>query len=294
MRAFLALLRREYLEHRWAFLYAPLILIGILTVLVVSALVSGRYRVFVTGVAVASHLFDLGYFGIAVLWWGYCFIAVFFYFADAFNSDRRNNQMFFWKSMPHTDFTMLMSKLVAGLTVLPALVYFALLLTGLLVAALIVGMPYLVPALGQADVQATLFAWSQVSMLALCYLVLALLWYAPFFAWVGALSTLVGRWSIPLALLIPVIISLFEGLVDFGSAPGGSYVLSFLRNRLSFNFDSVSLQQALIAGGPIDVVGQMQRLVGGVDWPLLIVGLVFAVVVIVLASEFRRRWVLKG
>jgi len=294
MRPFLALLRREYLEHRWAFLYAPLILIGILLVLVGSALVTGRYRFFVTGVAVASHLFDLAYFGVAVLWWGYCFIAVFFYFADAFNSDRRNNQMFFWKSMPHTDFTMLMSKLIAGLTMLPALVYFALLLTGLLVAAFIVGMPYLVPAIGPIDLQATLFAWSQVSALALCYLVLALLWYAPFFAWVGALSTLVGRWSIPLALLIPVILSLFEGLFTFGAAPGGSYILSFLRNRLTFNFVPTPLQQALIAGGPIDLPGQTQNLLAAIDWPLLVLGLIFAIVVIFLASEFRRRWVLKG
>jgi ABC-2 type transport system permease protein len=294
MRSFWALVRREYLEHRGAFLYAPLILIGIVSFLVASALVTGRYRVYMPVSAAAPRLFEVGYFGIAALWWGYCFVALFFYFADAFNADRRNNQMLFWKSMPQRDFKILLSKLVAGVTVLPALIYLALLLTGLIAVGILIAMPYVVPALGAPDIPGTLLGWGQISAVALCYLVLALLWYAPFFAWVGALSTVVGRWSIPLALLIPVVISLFEGVLDFGSAPGGSYILTFLRQRLSFNFDTGDLQQIMFSAGPVDLPAVLGRLVVGVDWPLLLGGLVFAVLVVYLASEYRRRWVLKG
>lgn len=294
MRAFLALLRREYLEHRWAFLYAPMLLIGVLTLLTVSGIATGRYRFFLPGTVVPSRLFDLAYSAIAVLWGGYCFIAVFFYFADAFHSDRRNNQMFFWKSMPHTDLTMLMSKLVAGLTVLPGLIFFACLLSGLLVAALLLALPGLVPGLGMPDLPGTLYAWAQVSVLVLAYLAVLLAWYAPFFAWIGALSTVVGRWSIPLGLLIPVLVSLVEGVMDFGSVPGGNYVLHFLRERISFDFDALYLLQALLTGGTLDLMGLLTMLLRAVDWPMLALGLVFALAVVTLASEFRRRWVLKG
>ena len=42
------------------------------------------------------------------------------------------------------------------------------------------------------------------------------------------------------------------------------------------------------------MAGLVQKLLAGVDWPLLVVGIIFAVVVIFFASEFRRRWILKG
>ena len=296
MRAFIALVRREYLEHRGPFLYAPLILIAVVTFLILLSLASGSYHFnFPTRVALNFRVFDTGYLGIAVLWLGYLFIALFFYFADAFNADRRNNQMFFWKSMPQTDFTVLFSKLVAGLTILPAMVFFALLLNGVIAAALTFVAPYVLPVLAAPDVAGTATAWVDTSLVALLYMVLALLWYAPFFAWVGALSTVVGRWSIPLALLIPVVFSLFEGVIDFGSAPGGSYILSFLRQRLTFYFgDLAVIQQAAITNQPPDLSVIAANLVGGIDWVSLLAGLVFAIVVIWLASEYRRRSVLKG
>ena len=296
MKAFLALIRREYLEHRGAFLYAPLILIALVTFLIVSAFISGRYHFYIPGndATVQYRLFDAGYLGIALLWGGYLFVAVFFYFADAFNADKRNNQMFFWKSMPQTDFAILLSKLVAGLTILPVLVFFALLLNGVIGGLMTLGAPYVLPILGKPDVIGTANAWVDVSIVAFCYLVFMLLWYAPFFAWVGALSTVVGRWSIPLALLIPVVISLFEGVVDFGSAPGGSYILTFLRRRLSFEFDIAPLQQAVVTNQPIDVGAAVTRLLGDIDWLSLAGGLIFAVAAIWAASEYRRRYVLKG
>ena len=290
MKAFLTLLRREFLEHRGAFLYAPLILIAIVTVLIVSAFVSGHARFTVNGDQVAGYrIFDTGYFGIGVLWWGYLFIALFFYFADAFNADWRNNSMLFWKSMPHSDFTILMSKLVAGLTVLPALVFVAFVITGIIAAIASVVAPHIFPLLGQADIADTAAAWVKISIVGFCYMVLALLWYAPFFAWVGALSTVFGRWSVPLALLIPVVFSMFEGIIDFGNAPGYSYLLSFLRQRLSFNFDTFDLEQVALSNAPVDVAVLVDRLVAGVNWPSLVGGLVFAVVVIYLASQYRRR-----
>jgi len=289
MMAFFTLVRREYLQYRPVFLYAPLILIAIVTALTVAALVSGHTRFAVGGNPVGYRVFDSAYFVLGGLWWAYLFIALFFYFADSFNSDWRDNSMLFWKSMPVSDYAVLMSKLVAGMTVLPAMVFIALLVTGIIAGLATLVAPHILPLLGPANVGAIAVSWMQISFVALLYLVLALLWYAPFFAWVGALSTAFGRWSIPLALLIPVVFSAFEGAVDLGAAPGGSYILGFLRQRLSFNFDTVDLEIAVLSGGPIDITGLAGRLISAVNWPSLIAGLLFAAAVIYLASRYRRR-----
>lgn len=290
MRAFIALIRREFYEHRGAFLYAPAILVGLFTLFIVMGFVSGHYRFdFKPAMPVQYRLFDGLYFGVAALWWFYLSAALFFYFADSFNADRRNNAMLFWKSMPQSDLKILASKMVAGLTIFPALIFFAMLITGIVLVVAATVAPVALPILGTPDIEATVTSWAGVSAVALCYLVLALLWYAPFFAWVGALSTAFGRWSIPLALLIPVVFSLLEGVIDFGSAPGGSYVISFLKQRLSFSFDAADMRTALFANAPLDVPSLIGTLIAGVNWPSLLGGLVFAAVVIYAASEYRRR-----
>jgi ABC-2 type transport system permease protein len=186
-----------------------------------------------------------------------------------------------------------MSKLVAGLTILPVLVFIAMLLTGIVAAVASFVAPLVLPVIGAPDLSGTAAAFGQISTLALVYLVLALLWYAPFFAWVGALSTVVGRWSIPLALLVPVVVSLFEGVVDFGSAPGGSYILTYLRQRMSFEFAGEDVERALAGNALGDIPGTAAKIIGGVNWLQLGIGLIFSLAVIYLASLYRRR-VIKG
>jgi ABC-2 type transport system permease protein len=294
MIAFLALIRREYLEHRTAFLYAPLILLAVLALFVASTLLTHRVTVLIEAVPGSpGRFYSVAYFVVATLWWFYAAMLLFFYFADAYHADARNNAMLFWKSMPQSDFKILLSKLAAGVTIFPGLVFCIALLSGLLLVVAALALPLVVPTLAMPDVSTLLASWGGLSVVFFCYLVIVLLWYVPFFAWVGALSTLVGRWAIPLALLIPVGISLFEGVIDFQTAPGGSYVLSFLRARTDMRYDSEPILAALLASGPVDVGHTLQRLVAYVDWPQTIGGVVFAVIVVYLASLYRRR-VIKG
>jgi ABC-2 type transport system permease protein len=294
MIAFLALMRREYLEHRTAFLYAPLVLLALFAIFVGSTLLTHRVTVLIEAVpGTPDRFYGVAYFTIAALWWLYAATLTFFYFADAFHSDTRNNAMLFWKSMPQGDFKILMSKLVAGLTIFPGLIFGVALLSGLLLVVAALALPLAVPAVPVPDIGTLLTSWAALSLVFLCYLVIQLLWYVPFFAWVGALSTVVGRWAIPLALLIPVAVSLFEGVIDFQTAPGGSYVLSFLRERIDMRYDSQPLFAALLTQGPVDAGHTIQRLVAFIDWPQTIGGVVFAVVVVFLASLYRRR-VIKG
>ena len=280
MRSLTALIHREFLEHRGAFLYAPMVLTVLFVIGTLMPFVSGHFHSFggMRG-GTASRFYEISYMFAIGAWWLYLLVTLFFYFADAFAADKRNNSMLFWKSMPQSDFKILLSKLAAGVTIFPGLVFCIALLSGLLLVVAALALPLVVPTLAMPDVSTLLASWGGLSVVFFCYLVIVLLWYVPFFAWVGALSTLVGRWAIPLALLIPVGISLFEGVIDFQTAPGGSYVLSFLRARTDMRYDSEPILAALLASGPVDVGHTLQRLVAYVDWPQTIGGVAFAVIV---------------
>ncbi len=294
MIAFLALLRREYLEHRVAFFYAPLILVGVFVAFVVSVIAANHVAVLTGGIPGSSfRVYATGYFAVALLWWLYLAMLLFFYFADAFHADTRNNAMLFWKSLPQSDFKILLSKLGAGLSIFPLLVFVASLLCGLVLLIAMLVLPFIVPDFVATGPLRLADQWLQLSLAFLCYMFIARLWYVPFFAWVGALSTVFGRWSIPLALLIPVGISLFEGAIDFEHAPGGSYVLTFLKARTDLHYDWGPLWNGWLLPGPFDAGQVIQQLIANIDWLQTLGGIVFAIVVVYLASLYRRR-VIKG
>src|SRR5689334_22491904 len=111
LKSWRALIVREFIEHRISFFYFPVGILTLVTLSAVSALVLHRFPDF-RGMVIpySLKLFELGYMALLVLWLFYLAIAAFFYFGDAFNADRRNNAMLFWKSMPVTDLKVLVSK----------------------------------------------------------------------------------------------------------------------------------------------------------------------------------------
>ena len=290
MRSMVALIKREYLEHRGAFLYAPLGLLAIYTLAVSSALLFNKVRLpHEVGLPSALKFYELAFAFTGGLWFVYLMVALFFYYADAFSADRRNNAMFFWKSMPLTDFKVLSSKMLAGMTIFPALIFVALLATGVVLyfqtmLALVVLPRLVVP--GVVDV-----VWSsaQIGFFALIYLALALLWYAPFFAWVGALSTMFRRWSIPLAFLVPGLIGLLEILFFSDGGPRAGYFLDFLRRRSDFSLDRQDIYAAFMSDQPVNIGILLNGLFSGIDWAQMAGGLIFTALAVYAASEYRRR-----
>ena len=108
LKSWRALLVREYREHRIPFFYFPLGIIVLLALSAVSAL--GFHRVNVLAnfpIPSGLKIYEIGYIGLIALWLVYLAIVQFFYFGDAFSADRRNNAMFFWKSMPVSDLKIL-------------------------------------------------------------------------------------------------------------------------------------------------------------------------------------------
>jgi ABC-2 type transport system permease protein len=299
MKSLTALIKREYLEHRGAFLYAPAVILLILTIVMLSGIGIGRFHAngFDTaakiGVVSGAKGFEFGFLALSALWMGYLLIALFFYFADAFSADIRNNAMLFWKSMPQTDFKILASKMLAGLTIFPALIVGALILSGVVVFIGVVIMLLTVPGITTSSPAAFLASALNILSFDLGYLVLALLWYAPFFAWVGLLSTLFRRWSIPLAFLIPGLVGLAENLMfrNVFAAPDAGFVLDYLRHRMNFAVGRDDIWATIVQDGTFNAGTLYARFLSQVDWGQLVGGVGVAFVLVYLASEYRRRFV---
>jgi ABC-2 type transport system permease protein len=290
MRSMVALIQREYLEHRGAFLYAPLGLLAIFTLAITSALAFNKVRLpHEIGAPSALKFYELAFAFTGGLWFVYLLVALLFYYADAFSADRRNNAMFFWKSMPLTDFKVLSSKMLAGMTIFPALIFLALLATGVVLYFQTMLALVLMPRLAVPGVLDVIWSSLQIGFFGLVYLALALLWYAPFFAWVGALSTVFRRWSIPLAFLIPGLVGLLENLFFADTGPRAGYFLNFLRQRTDFSLERRDIFAAFMSDQPVNIGILLNGFFSGIDWVQMAGGLIFAALAVYVASEYRRR-----
>jgi ABC-2 type transport system permease protein len=290
MRSWWALMVREYLEHRAPFLYVPA---GIVALMVLSATASlgfNRVQVLMGNLTpTAIKVFEIGYFALLALWFAYLVVTLFFYFGDAFSADRRNNAMFFWKSMPVTDLKMVASKFFAGILLFPAIILIVAAVTGLIFYGIVNVAAVVIPGILAPSPIVTLQSFGQITLFALVDLFFAVLWYAPFLAWVGGLSTIFGRWSLPLAFVIPGLISVVENMVFFGSVPRGGYVWSYLARRWQFGLNEIDYGAIAVEPTPFGATVFIERLMHQIDWTAMGEGLVFAAVVLYLASEYRRR-----
>ena len=293
MQSMIALIQREALEHRGAFLLAPAVLIVLFTLAAASAIaMHGGELPIAVGTRTALRFYEIAFLGLGGLWFTYLMVALFFYYADAFSADRRNNAMLFWKSMPVSDFKVLASKMIAGMTLLPALIFAMLIITGLVLYGLTALALMVMPALSLPGLPEVVLRIGELGAFALIYVALALLWYAPFFAWVGALSTAAGRWSIPLAFLIPGLIGLAENLFFRNGGPRGGYFFDFLRRRSEFGPHHGEVDESFFTRMSFDLTVMINELIASIDWTQLAGGLIFAALMVYLASEYRRRVVM--
>ncbi len=91
MKSLLALVRREFLEHRGAFFYAPGAILAVMTVVMFAGVTLGRYEaVQKVGEITGAKGFEFGFLALSGLWMAYLIAALFFYFADAFSAGARS------------------------------------------------------------------------------------------------------------------------------------------------------------------------------------------------------------
>ncbi len=292
MKAFFALMHREFIEHRGAFFLAPLVLVAIVFALTLLAFSVDRLDTRFSGqllTVVPTWVFEVGFAGLAAAWLAYLGFVLFFYCADGFAADKRNNAMLFWKSMPVSDLKVLLSKLTAALTILPGSI-FAIALVSILLMFGVAYITTMIAGLGSATLLGSISViYAQMALVFLVVMVCGLLWYLPYIALVGAMGSVVGRWAIPLALLLPTIVSALEWVTLGGAHPFDTSTYAYLEYRSQMPVSVAHLDRVFEGQEPFNATLFITDFLQKFDWMQVGIGAIFALAVIYLASEFRRR-----
>ena len=206
-----------------------------------------------------------------------------FYSLDALHSERRDRSILFWKSLPVSDLTTVLSKASIPLLVLPLLVFAITVIVQLIM--LLLSTAVLLISGGGAVMLWTRLPLFQMELVTLYGAIVLALWYAPIYGWLLLVSGWARRATFLWAVLPPLAIGVFEKI-----AFHTSYFLSLLQDRLvGFAAGAFDLKDK--AGVPVDPhfipLTQLApgRFLGG---PSLWIGLIVAAALLAATVRLRR------
>jgi ABC-2 type transport system permease protein len=211
------------------------------------------------------------------------FLVGIFYCLDALHSERRDRSILFWKSLPVSDFTAVLSKASIPLVVLPLLVFaitVPLQLTMRLVSAAVLLLSGVSAAMPWGP---PLFEMQLVSLYGLAVLAL---WHAPIYMWLLLVSGWARRATFLWAVLPPLAICVVEKI-----AFNTTYLVSLLLKDRLFGFAAGAFDLKDKAGVPIDAhFIPLTQLAPGrfLSSPSLWVGLIVSAALLVAAVRLRR------
>ena len=200
------------------------------------------------------------------------FIIGVFYCLDALHGERRERSILFWKSLPVSDLTTVLSKATIPLVALPLISFVIIVVTQFIM--LLISTVVLLPS-GLAATTWANFNFFRQSLIVLYGLVAIALWHAPIYGWALLISGWARRATFLWAVLPLLAIGFFEK-ITFNT----SYFASVLKDRLlgfapeAFAFNAHTIPQ-LTPGRYLSTPG-------------LWIGLVFAVAFLVAAIRLRR------
>jgi ABC-2 type transport system permease protein len=208
---------------------------------------------------------------------GTTLVVAIFYCLDALHGERRDRSIMFWKSLPVSDLTTVLSKASIPLVILPLLTFAVTVATQWI-------MLLLSSAVLLASGQSVATLWIHLSFfqmsLMLLYHLLAIhsLWYAPIFAWL----LLVSAWARRAAFLWAFLPLLAIGVVE-KIAFNTSHFAGMLEHRMSGGAEAVT------APGRVPL-GPMTHLTPGhfLISPGLWIGLAIAAAFLAAAVRLRR------
>jgi ABC-2 type transport system permease protein len=169
---------------------------------------------------------------VALLLMGTTFIIAIFYSLDSLHGERRDRSILFWKSLPVSDATTVLSKAAIPLVVLPLLTFAVTVITQLIM--LLWGS--VVVSVGGNSVASL---WDHVRLfqtwVMLLYHLVAVhsLWYAPFYGWCFFVSAWARRAPLLWAVLPPLAVGFFERI-----AFRTSHFASMLSHRFAGGHES--------------------------------------------------------
>jgi ABC-2 type transport system permease protein len=300
----LILIRREFWEHRMLWV-APLAVAAVV-LLGVSALpahltvtrggfdLSSDPNVAAEPDLSAAVLSQLWLFGLAAPFYIAAGIVGVSYLLDCLYGERRDRSILFWRSLPVSDTATVLTKLLVGLVLLPLVTYLLAALTSLAVAATA---HFHGDGTAPGSPSWDAAAWLHAQGLMLYTLVAAILWYAPYAAYLMLVSAWARRSVYAWAFVPPVVAAVLERAL-FGTEYVGHLVQRGFRELTGLAF-GINHQLGTLGGsggfGPPRGGG------GGRGWnpvadpsgllhsPQLWLGLAAAGLMIWAAIQVRRR-----
>jgi ABC-2 type transport system permease protein len=207
------------------------------------------------------------------------FIIGLFYCLDALYGERRERSILFWKSLPVSDVTTVLSKVTVPVVILP-IVAFAVIVITQLIMLLMTSVVLVTHGMSPAT------TWMRVpffqNWLVLLYgLVGIALWHAPIYGWALLVSGSVRRATFLWAVLPPFAIAIFEKITL-----NTSYVSGLLKERV-FGFAPNAFDFSGHRGVAVD---SLIQLTPGryLSTPGLWIGLIFAAAFVIGAIRLRR------
>jgi ABC-2 type transport system permease protein len=206
------------------------------------------------------------------------FIVGVFYCLDALNSERRDRSILFWKSLPVSDRTTVLSKASIPFAVLP-LVSFAVALAVQSLMLLLSTAVLLGSGLDPAALW-TRLPLLQISLVMLYGLMAHALWFAPIYAWL----LLVSAWARRAAFLWAVL-PFFAAYAVEKLAFGTSYVASLMKYRLGGAMaEAFTVDAAKVSITRLSQLDPVKFVSSAGLW----VGLLFAAAFLAAAIRLRR------
>ncbi|MGA8442385.1 MAG: ABC transporter permease [Candidatus Sulfotelmatobacter sp.] len=214
--------RRELWENRSIYI-APLAVAGLTLLGFLFASIGGALST--TDLTLRQSTLEGPYEFATTLIMGTAFVVGLFYSLDALHSERRDRSILFWKSLPVSDLTTVLSKAAIPLVVLPAIAFALTVVTHWIMLLLST-----VVLRGSGLSAAPLWAriWSLHMELLYHLITVHMLWYAPIYAWILLVSGWARRAAILWAGLPPLAIFIIEKL-----AFNTSRFATMLRYRIS-------------------------------------------------------------
>jgi ABC-2 type transport system permease protein len=214
----------------------------------------------------------------ALLIMGATFVVAFFYCLDALQGERRDRSILFWKSLPVSDLTTVLSKAAIPLVIVPVIT-FAISMVTIWTMCVISAMVLAGSGVGAGMLWSRLPLW-QITLTLFYHLIfLHGLWYAPFYCWL----LLVSAWARRMAFLwavIPVLtLHALEKVVM-----NTTHFASILHYRLLGAPSDHTLTSGHLSMGALDTPPPSEFLAA----PGLWIGLMIAAGFLALAVRLRR------
>jgi ABC-2 type transport system permease protein len=275
--------RRELWENRSIYL-APLIAAGVLLFgfgMTVFDLPRRRLTALALESARQRAAIEMPYDVAAMMIMFTAFIVGVFYCLDALHGERRDRSILFWKSLPVSDLTAVLSKAIIPLVILPVLTFVIIIATQFLM--LMISTVFLLPS-GLAGTTWQLLPWFQLSVILLYGIITSVIWTAPVYGWLLVVSGYARRATFLWAVLPWLGIAAIEKI-----AFNTTYFAQMLGDRLnSFEHAFVVVRYPKDAHVPmVDRLIELDPL-KFLSSPGLWIGLVVAAVFFAVAVRLRR------